>query len=447
MTTHTGVAARGQLAPVGTTERVELLDVLRGFALLGILLVNFEGDTNASMSTADSVVGTTLNVLVSGSFYPLFSFLFGLGFAVQLLRARERGAGVVRIYLRRMLALFLIGTFHAVLIWDGDILVIYSILGLLLIPLHRLRDRWLLPIPIAILALNLYGTQVRSFTEGLGAGPSGAALRELHQVARGDETRIENVLQQRIATQPEVARVEAYAATVRINWRLYAGKVRNRLSRSFFLGDILPFFMLGLIVGRRRILQEAHRHRKALAWTAGIAAAVAIAGNLVVYLVEPTAQLLRGLAYNGQNYGATVFYIAAISAAFVSLPRVARASRIFAAPGAIGLTNYLIQSVVMTLLFAKYGVGLDEPRALVWLALNVAFFFAVQVPVSRWWTARYRFGPAEWAWRSMTYGELQPMGREAPAVAEPGVVLPASARGMGVPATGSSERSTTQRSV
>jgi hypothetical protein len=130
---------------------VELIDILRGFALLGILTVNFWGWSGESARSLDRIVSLVLDIAVSSSFYPLFSFLFGLGFAVQLLRARERGAGISALYLRRMLALFLIGAFHAIVVWQGDILVSYSLIGILLILLHRLSDRWLLTIAAVVL--------------------------------------------------------------------------------------------------------------------------------------------------------------------------------------------------------------------------------------------------------------------------------------------------------
>ncbi len=391
----------------------ELIDVLRGFALLGILVVNFEGVSGDSVGAVDKVVRKGLDILVSSSFYPLFSLLFGLGFAVQLLRARERGTGVVGVYLRRMLVLFLIGSFHAVIIWRGDILVDYAIVGLLLIPLHRLRDRWLLPIALLPLVLGLYGEHVRSFAANIGGGQRAAEMTELRWVARFERTRAINNVDERMAAKAGVGRAESFTAAVAVRWHTYAAGVRNNLSRNFFLNDIICFFILGLVVGRRRILQEAERHRQLLAWTAGVAAAVAIAGGLVAYLVEPEAQPVRRLSWYASDYGTTAFYITAISLAFISLPRVAARLRIFAAPGKIGLTNYLMASVVMTILFSRYGAGLREPTTTIWVLMNLAFFFGVQVPFSRWWVARFRFGPAEWLWRSLTYGARQPMQLEA----------------------------------
>lgn len=405
---------RERLGPVAANERVALIDILRGFALLGILVVNFWGSSGDAANRLDKVVSDVLDIAVSSSFYPLFSFLFGLGFAMQLLRARERGAGVVDLYLRRMLALFLIGSFHAIVIWNGDILVLYAVLGLLLIPLHRLRDRWLWPIVAIPLVLGLWEPQVRAFTAGL-SGADAAEVTYLRNMEHGWRPFGLDNITERYEADPTATRVEAFRSAISMRWLQYAGAVRNRFSRNFFLNDVLAFFVMGLIVGRRRILQEASRHKRALAIAAAVGLAACVAGTLVKYVVEPENRVLDRLGSYGNDYGATVFYIAGLALAVTSWSRVAAFLRPLGAVGQIGLTNYLIQSTVMTLVFTRYGMGLREPSTAMWVLINLTFFVAVQIPLSRWWIARFRFGPAEWVWRSMTYGERQPMRIRAPA--------------------------------
>jgi uncharacterized protein len=107
------------------------------------------------------------------------------------------------------------------------------------------------------------------------------------------------------------------------------------------------------------------------------------------------------------NPGLTAFYVTSIALLFTFTALGRRALGVFAHPGRMGLTNYLMQSVVMTAMSESYGFGW-APSTTAWLVLNVAFFFAVQVPLSRWWLARYRYGPVEWLWRSVTYGSPQP---------------------------------------
>ena len=406
----TGSAAANAdlLAPVTAGERVDLIDILRGFALLGILLVNFWGSASDSANRLDKIVSDVLDIAISSSFYPLFSFLFGLGFALQLLRARERGAGVMNLYLRRMLALFLIGTFHAVVIWDGDILVDYSLLGLLLIPLHRLPDRWLWPVVAIPLVLSLYGERVRAFTASA-SGPAAAEMALLRDMEEGARNWGFTNIEERYEVDRTASRGEAFSSAISVRWRQYTTNVRRLFSRNFFLSDVLAFFVLGLIIGRRRILQEASRHKRLLAITAAIAFAACVAGTLVAYVVEPENRAFGRLAWYGNDYGATLFYIAFISLAVTSWPRVAAALRPLSAVGRIGLTNYLLQSLMMTVLFSRYGLALEDPPTSLWVVINLLFFLAVQIPLSLWWVARFRFGPAEWVWRSLTYGTQQPM--------------------------------------
>lgn len=394
------------LRPVAPSERVELIDILRGFALLGILVVNFSpwGDAVTQM---DRVVSATLDIAAANSFYPLFSFLFGLGFAIQLLRARERGAGVVNLYLRRMLALFLIGSFHAVVIWNGDIVRLYAVLGLFLIPLHRLRERWLWATVAVILTLGLWAPQVRAFTGRLGGADAEATV--LREWESGQRANSLSVIAERYEAEPTATRVEAFGVGLSMRWMEHENRVRGIVLRNFLLSDVLALFVLGLIVGRRRILQEASRHRRSLAIAAAAGLMASAAGTLVVHVGDLNSGLLEGLARYASNYGATVFYVAGIALAVTVWSRMAAIFRPFAAAGRLGLTNYIMQSLVMTLFFVRYGMGLEQPSTTVSLLIHLTFFFAIQIPFSRWWIARYRFGPAEWLWRTMTYGKRQPM--------------------------------------
>lgn len=398
------------LSPVASDERVELIDILRGFALLGILVVNFWGSSGQASSSFDRAVSEGLDIAVSSSFYPLFSFLFGLGFAVQLLRARERGAGVLRVYVRRLLALFLIGAFHAIVVWSGDILVNYALLGFLLVPLHRVRDRWLLPLALLPLVLNLWGPRMQALSWRIG-GEAAAVQEALRAPTENQRNRIIGNISQRYELDSAATRTQAFTSSLEARWRNFAREVRQVMSRRSFFSDILAFFLLGFIVGRRAVLQNASRHRKALTWTAATSLTGVVIANVIIYFVEPKDRFANAVLWSTADYGVTLFYISGIALAVTFGSRIAGALRIFAAPGRAGLTNYLLQSVVMTMLFSRYGAGLDEPATSIWLALNFAFFFAVQVPLSKWWLTRFRYGPAEWVWRSMTYGALQPMRR------------------------------------
>ncbi len=407
---------RSRLTPVAISERVELIDILRGFALLGILTVNFWGVSGDTARSLDRILSDVLEIAVSSSFYPLFSFLFGLGFAIQLIRARERGAGVVTVYVRRMLALLLIGSFHAIVIWNGDILVTYAILGLLLVPLHRLSDRWLLTLAAVPLIGGSLGPAVPSFVNRIG-GESGAEAALLRTMATDERARVVSVRSQRYDLDTTVTRVASFTSSVSMRWHQFQGTVRWLLSRKSFLYDVPAFFLIGFVVGRRRILQEAERHRRGLTLAAVIGLTASVLGTLVIYVMKPGSHVLDSLGWSLQDHGATMFYISAISVGVTFVPAVARAFRHFAPAGRIGLTNYLLQSITMTVLFSHYGVALKQPSTALWLGIDFVFFFGLQLPFSRWWIGRFRFGPAEWVWRSLTYGAPQPMRLDAPAEA------------------------------
>jgi uncharacterized protein len=393
------------MRPVADGERTELIDVLRGFALLGILLVNFWGGTGTVIPRVDEAVSNVLQYAVSGSFYPLFSFLFGLGFGIQLLRARERGGAAALLYLRRMLVLFLIGTVHAVFIWNGDILVDYAALGLVLVPLGRLPDRGLLLLIVVLAGVQIASERVRTAVDEVRG--QDATVRELVNAARGEATAVENNLRRR-ADDGEAS----WSTAVFTRWMQYSRRMEYRPSwQNFVFSDILLLFLIGMYVGRKRILERPEAHRRGLLLAAAIAL-VALTLAHVYRAYDPKWPAEFGmLAWWGQDKGVTILYVVIIALLFSHFARAAAALRIFAAPGRMGLTNYLMQSLVMTLLFVSYGAGLTPLKTTAQLVFSLAFFFLFQVPVSRWWMARFRYGPAEWLWRLLTYGTPQPMLR------------------------------------
>lgn len=403
-------SATSLLAPVRASERVEIIDILRGFALLGILLVNFEGSSQGFLKGINSTVGEGLDLLAEGSFYPLFSFLFGLGFAIQLSRAGEKGSAIVPLFFRRMLVLLLIGTVHAVLIWKGDILVEYALLGLLLIPLHRLSSRGLWIAIAALFCFSIGSERIDTAIRGWsGEDP---IVAELAQGYEQEEARLIRNGQMRANED------ESLAAHIELRWSAYGRTIVKFTDWRWILrNDIIMLFLLGVLVGKRRYLERLNEHKRGFTFLGALGLLVAVAGYFLQDRLFGAGSEVNVLAWMTSNYGATAFYVALIALLVVAGGRAARALRVFSDVGRMALTNYLMQSVVMTLLLYSYGFDLaDGPGTTLWLLMHLAFFFFVQVPLSRFWLRRYRFGPAEWLWRSLTYGNLQPMRRTVPAV-------------------------------
>ena len=395
------------LEPVRPNERFAVVDILRGVALLGILLVNFSGTVGKVMPEVDRVTGTVLDLLISDSFYPLFSFLFGLGLALHLVRAR--GTGIAHIYLRRMLVLFLIGTVHALLIWDGDVLAQYAVLGLVLIPLQRLPSRGLLAVVLFLLVFQFVGARVQGALASVVRTTAVQRERELKAAVRQENFGVSGNLGIRAEEDGSWSDNLAY------RWDRYAGEIRD-LSRPLrILGqDILLFFVIGLFAGRRRWLEDIRPRTRAFAWVALGGAILALAGNLLRTAFPDVGGDAETALIMAANWGVTACCIAGV-ALLVARGRLgARILAPLGPVGRLGLSNYLLQSLVMTALFFPYGLNLPDWGATAVLAISLAIFLGVQVPLSHWWLARFHFGPAEWLWRSLTYGYAQPMRREDP---------------------------------
>jgi len=384
------------LGPSSGNGRIELFDILRGFAILGILLVNFRGPVTQGFQALDQTVSANLNLLVLGSFYPLFSFLFGLGFAIQLRRAESRAEGVTLLWIRRLAVLLLIGTAHAVLVWSGDILVDYALVGLLLVPLSRLPMRGIAAVILVLFVVQLQPGRFREVLDRRGTPTVEAAMSEaLAQGVRAEDARVRS--------DARMLTGRTFAVDVEVRWERYAAKLSQWTDPAYLLTrDLLMIFLIGFWVGRRRWLEAGRKGLPAFVAIACVGAAAAVLGNLPIEASGAVQRLLRMLA----NYGVTVFYVAAISAAVAMGGAWLAALRVFAPVGRTALSNYLLQSVVMTWMFLPYGIGRGYPAASLFVLLHLVFFFAVQVPLSQWWLDRFRFGPVEWAWRCMVYGRV-----------------------------------------
>lgn len=403
--------------PVAETERIDLIDVLRGFALLGILAANMPLYSHPLLvsgtgmprgnSPLDGVADFVVAWLATGKFYPLFSVLFGLGVSIQLERAAARGVDFKRYFVRRMLILLGLGVAHALLVWNGDILVVYALVGLLLFLFRNARPRTLL-IWAAVL-----------FAIPLALGLSNALIGVVAAVAMGPALGAFNVA----ATLNQINRlaIETYArgswGQIFV-WRAVEWLVMMLSSLLNAGPHILGLFVLGMYAGKTRLFSDLPAHqtffRKSLLYglLVGLPANLLIAlarssvnGNLLSPLLLLTQPLLL---VTGPLL--TAGYVGAF-AALARRPSIHRLLRPLAAAGRMALSNYLMQSIVCTTLFYSYGLGLfGQVGAFAGLALTFGLW-SVQLIVSWLWLRAFRFGPLEWLWRSLTYGRRQPMRR------------------------------------
>ena len=423
MITEPPVNRRGGVgpAPVSVTERVQELDVLRGVALFGILIVNILDYAPAPVSGADRAATTFIELFADGSFFPLFSLLFGIGFVVFLDRAAARGSTGVLLYLRRTVALLLIALLQIVFLEDRNILVRYAFLSLPLLLFWRASARTCLLAAVFCVGL------------AVARGPLNRAVvqRQMRDPVAAEAMRQRNAaemakFQAGIAEEKRVAATRNFIeiATFRARWQVPQQLSWSMdLRRNPSLLHILGMFLLGAAAWRSGVLRDVSRHRRLLQRILVLGLASGITGNVLVSLGPdgdpmtfldgyPTATTAIRLV---SNTALTLSYVAGL---VLLMSGTADSWRRRLAPlaivGRMGLTNYLWQSFMMSLLFLPYGLGLEGALPAWAYPLLGVLIFLTHLPLSSWWLARFRFGPAEWLWRSATYGRFQPMERGVP---------------------------------
>lgn len=401
------------LQPTRARERLLHLDVLRGFALFGILLVNFEFFSRPAQSlllaaepprqglnlAADWLVA----LLAEAKFYPLFSMLFGIGFALMLERAQARTQPFWGLYARRLGILLLFGLAHRLLVWTGDILLSYALAGFLMILLFRHTPTprllpWSLLLLLLPLAANWLGTL--ALLGGKAVAP------DIFDAIGSDAALIAKV-----EAAESIYRAGSYGEVLRLRLVETLSMIEFDLSG---LPTILGFFLLGRWLLESGRLREPGAHpgffRLLRRWGLGLGLGLSLAAVLMIYQPDPLELSLW------QAVGASFYTLAGIVLALGYLGQVTtRATQLgwLAPAGRMALSNYLLQSLFWTWVFYGYGLGLWGQIPRFWQLLLAIGFFALQVRFSAWWLLHFRFGPAEWLWRSLTYLRPQPFLRRS----------------------------------
>ena len=415
-----------QARPVLESERIDAIDVLRGFAIFGIFMVNigyfampmtaveaFELDREGPWNAAAYAV---VQALFEMKFFSLFSFLFGVGVAIQYARARARGISYSRYHLVRMGALFGFGAIHGFLIWFGDILLLYSLVGFASLFIVTCSTRMLFWIAGGVLALATLtltafialalipqppaeiptpdpdATAMERFYGALGAGMPGGDFSAAERIAYGEGP---------------------YPATLIMRSIYFAfGLLFNVLSG--FGIRVAGMFVLGMAAYRAGLFTDAGWPWAKRMLTIGLPVGLLGEGFGIVVLAQVdfnTSTLL--------GYGAVVlqmvfslFLCLGYIGAGIALMRAGGLgilTRGLAAVGRTALSNYILQSVVATTVMYWYGFGQFDQWSRVEQLLFVPAVFVIQVLLSLAWLSRFRFGPLEWVWRSITYGRFQPV--------------------------------------
>ncbi|ULL19298.1 DUF418 domain-containing protein [Paenibacillus sp. H1-7] len=380
------------LQPAG--ERIVALDVIRGFAVMGIFIVNVPemigsgGSFIPVHSGFDAVIRLLYDMLFQTKFYTIFSFLFGLGFYLFMQSAERKGLRPKRLFARRLLLLLLFGIAHAVLLWFGDVLYTYAIIGFLLMPFYKRTPKTVLIWALSLLALFtvlIVLVSVSVYQSSLSGEISKPLFTQLPDM--GD----------------------------RLRYLLGAG-IANALLRSF---EVLGLFLLGVYAGKKGWFDRDR-------WNPAVVRRVqwiALAVSAVLFI-----PMLRYFGAYDAYYPEAMYHFTYLSGKTMAVFYVCTLLRLLhrysesrfqglASVGRMALTHYLTQTIVtmIVLQFVRSYAG----QIPLWAGtMYCIVIFAAQIAVSKVWFRHYRMGPAEWLWRAGTYGRKPAFRRVAPPYAE-----------------------------
>ncbi|MCQ2227119.1 MAG: DUF418 domain-containing protein [Bacteroidales bacterium] len=396
-------------------QRLVVLDALRGFALLGIALANYpefslysflsDAETSA-MPTAQSDVWMHwfLMIFVDGKFYTIFSVLFGIGFSMIIANARKRGADGMRIFYRRMMVLVIIGFMHLMLLWSGDILLLYALMGLLLPLFYGLSDRTLLRFSAAMLALPILCDLIIAIT---GIDPSQIPYALWWQWC--DRF---GITEDNFATWLRDS--DSYVGVLQF---LVQGAFERmwEFVSSHRCFKVLGLFLIGLYIGRSGIHATLSEHRQLLrkvaSWGFGLGLPMSVACAWSSVNGHPFGNVVHAVFYAFSSYPLGLGYMSILSLIYLKNSELPL-WKALASPGRMSLTSYLMQSVMGIAIFYGVGMGLGCSLGLWQTSLVAVSVFVLETVVSSMWLRWFPFGPFEWVWRMLTYGRFFRLRRD-----------------------------------
>jgi uncharacterized protein len=392
--------------PISLPERIEVLDVLRGLAVCGILIGNMQWFSGYGFMPAaiarqspfgDQLTHFLVWVFVEGKFYSIFSFLFGFGFALQIARAEERGDLKASLFKRRLFWLLVIGLLHAYLLWSGDILSVYAVMGYVLILFRKRTDAALLKWAFGLLAVPIV-TYVLLYILFVAFVPPGAT-------AKLDAAQLEfwNEAIRKVPHSSYLQIITGY------NLNMIVGRYAS-LILEMRLPKLLAMFLLGSYAYRRGFFQNLSSHRPfirrvlvyglILGVTGNIAFA-ALAGAEAVFPPSPAG--IVGVITYAFGVPALALGVVALIATLWQRPEWRRPLAWLAPVGRMALTNYLMQTVICVLIFYGYGLRQFGRFGATKATLTALAIFVFQIFLSALWLKYFAYGPMEWIWRQLTY--------------------------------------------
>lgn len=398
------------------SSRIEVIDVLRGFTLLGIILVHMteqyyagqapEQYANfASKGLTDNIVSGFIGIFVQGKFYMIFSFLFGLSFYLQLSKS-DGSIGFVTRFFWRLLILFGIGFIHH-LHYRGDILTIYATLGIGLLLTYRLPDKYLLVIAL-LLVLNVPSLLTR--------------LKDVIWTSSDTGNPFLSIDQNSLLGYYNTLKSGTYFEILKANLTEFSSKTDFQIA-SGRVYITMGLFLLGLYAGRKNIFENIESKKpffkkllRGSLWTllgCVLFSAAFFGGSHAVgiKLSDQLQWMVGGEVFDVFNTAFATIYTTGIVLLFQKekwKPRLMQ----FYAVGRMGLTTYLVQTIFGVLIFFSIGFGLlGEIGASIAVVVAIGLYI-VQIQFSKFWLAHFEYGIFEWLWRSLTYLKIQSIRKQ-----------------------------------
>lgn len=413
--------------PTQSSERMGVLDFLRGIAVLGILAINIESfcypdPWSPSLfgfeTSIDHQVRFWNYFLTQGKFFSMFTLLFGVGFYIFLDRLEKKGLGLkaMDIYARRLLWLFVFGVIHAYFIWDGDVLFHYAICGFLLFPFRSFTIRQLvlvLSLLAGVLLYNAYDTVV--FNQQQFNEYTAAVAKPVAERTPDDQKSIDVWIERTKVTPPNHEPVKVIRETLPESWKANAEHINMNKGNILYNGILfrtLIMMILGILLYKAGVFGDYRVIKYYWLYTFGILT-IAIVVNYLRYYhwsfdyTDPVRTIWRGWLFAFPKELMGLAYILLLNGLYqryfirFSFKPLSRC-------GKMAFTNYILQSCICGLLFYGYGFGYYNQFSRTSLIPIIIAIWILVLLFSYWWMGKFKQGPLEAVWRRLTYRNFEP---------------------------------------